>query len=77
MKNYNELGLQSQSFIGSLPYLSPTTFKQGTYYKFTGYHSEGKTMQDMIPKGFELVGGFQVWNDIKHTTINIMMLKAK
>jgi len=34
-------------------------------------------MQDMIPKGFELVGGFQVWNDIKHTTINIMMLKAK
>lgn len=77
MKNINELGLQSQSFIGKLPYLSPYTTKQGTYYKFTGYHANGGTMDDMIPEGYTCIKMFQVWSEIKRTSINVMMIKSK
>lgn len=75
MKNINELGLQSQSFIGSIPYLTPYNTKQGVYYKFTGYHANGGTIEDMVPKGYTCIKMFQVWSEIKRTSINVMMLK--
>lgn len=75
MINFNDLGLQSQNFINNIPYTSVYETSQGTYYKFTGYHANGKNIKEMTPKGYKCFKMMQVWSEIKHTTINVMMLK--
>lgn len=74
MKNINELPKTARSFLDSLNYGLNESSK-GIYYKFTGYHANGKKVEEMIPEGFKMVKFMQVWSEIKRTSINVMMIE--
>lgn len=74
MKNINELSQASKRFLNSLDYGINESPKH-IYYKFTGYHANGKTIDDMIPNGYKCLKVMQVWSEIKRTSINVMLIE--
>lgn len=54
-----------------------TKTNKGTYYKFTGYHANGKQLEEMTPEGYKCTKIASKYNNIKKTNIYIMLLELK
>ena len=76
MKNKNELSASVKRFLDSLNYGINETSK-GIYFKFTGYHANGKNLKEMMPQGYKCLKVMQVWDQLAYTTINVMLLEQK
>jgi len=54
-----------------------TETNKAIYYKFTGYHANGKTVEDMTPEGYKCLKFGHKWSEIKRTNIYIMILEKE